>query len=375
MTSEQDPGTCSLWIGTYPPPGAGPGSGEGVFRVDADAGTGALSGARRVIALPAPSFLAAHPSGRTLYAVGETDAGSLAVLGMLDDGSLVARRTVSSGGSEPCYVAAGADHVWVTNYADGVATTWPTDADGLLVANAESFGHQGSGPVPDRQAGSHAHFAHLVPGDGSTALVADLGADELRVHRAAPDGGGGSDLAATFPPGAGPRHLVELPDGALLVAGELDCRIHLLVPDPGPQLLPRYRHADSFQVTDATWGPDGAPGFPSHVTLSPDGRYVHVGVRGPDVLAVLRVERAFADWKVRHVTDVELGAGTWPRHHAVVAPEASGGDGVPAGHELVVVAAQNTSELISVLVDLTSGAGEVVARSPFPVPPACVLVS
>ncbi|GAB3163722.1 lactonase family protein [Myceligenerans halotolerans] len=347
-----------------------------MFRVDADVGTGVLSGARRAIALPAPSFLAAHPSGRTLYAVGETGTGSLAVLDLRDDGSLVARRTVSSGGSEPCHVVAGTDHVWVTNYGDGVATTWPTGDDGRLTANAESFGHHGSGPVPDRQAGPHAHSAHLLPGDGSTALVADLGSDELRVHRAAPDGGSGSDLAATFPPGAGPRHLVELPDGALLVVGELDCRLHLLVPDPGPQGLPRYRHADSFAVTDATFGPDGAPGFPSHVTLSPDGRHVHVGVRGPDVLSVLRVERAFADWKVRHVTDVELGAGTWPRHHAVVGPDTSGGDaGVPAGHELVVVAAQNTSELISVHVDLTSGTGEVVARFPFPVPPACVLVS
>jgi uncharacterized membrane protein YfcA len=74
----------------------------------------------------------------------------------------------------------------------------------------------------------------------------------------------------------------------------------------------------------------------------------------------------------------------WPRHHAVVgpatppaadAPTAGAGTPTPAGRDLIVVAAQNTSELISVLVDPASGAGEVVSRLPFPVPPACVLVS
>ncbi|MBE1875172.1 lactonase family protein [Myceligenerans pegani] len=374
MTSEQDSGTRSLWIGTYPRPGADPGSGEGVFRVDVDTVTGALSDPRRAIALPAPSFLAAHPSGRTLYAVGETDPGSLTVLGVHDDGSLVPRRTVASGGSEPCHVVAGTSHVWVANYADGIAAAWPTDGDGLPTASHESFGNQGSGPVPDRQAGPHAHSVHL-PGDSATALVADLGTDELRTHRAAPDSGRGSELAATFPPGAGPRHLVELPDGALLVAGELDCHLHLLVPDLGPQTLPRYRLADGFAITGATWGPDGGPGFPSHLTLSPDGRYVHVGVRGPDVLAVLRLERVFAGWKARHALDVELGAGAWPRHHAVVGPGPSGVADPARAHDLIVVAAQNTGELISVLVDHASGTGKVVARLPFPVPPACVLVA
>lgn len=371
MTSEHGPGTRSLWIGTYPRAGADPGSGEGVFRVDVDARTGVLSGERRLAALPSPSFLALHPSGRTLYAIGETAPGSLAALDPADGVSLRTRRTVSSGGSEPCHVVAGPDRVWVANYADGIASTWATDADGTLAAAPESFDHHGSGPVPERQAGSHAHFAHLVRGD--VALVADLGSDELRAHRAAADGAPSSGLAATLPPGTGPRHLVELPDGALLVAGELDCRLHLLVPETGTQELPRYRHADSFPVTDATWGPDDAPGFPAHLTLSPDGRYLHVGVRGPDVLAVLRVEHAFSGWTVRHVTDVALGPGSWPRHHALVGPAAPGGSASP--RDLVVVAAQNTSELISVLVDRATGTGEVVARYPFPVPPACVLVS
>ncbi|GAB4086510.1 lactonase family protein [Myceligenerans cantabricum] len=372
MTSEPGSRTRALWIGTYPRSGADPGSGEGVFRAGVDVGTGVLSDVVRAVALPSPSFLAAHPSGRRLYAVGETGPGSLTALAVGDDGFLTAQRTVPSGGSDPCHVVATADRVWVSNYGDGVATTWPATPDGALGA-PEPFGHHGSGPVLDRQEGPHAHFAHPAPDDGDTALVADLGADELRAHRAGRGGGSGSSgLAATFPPGSGPRHIVRLSDGALLVAGELDCRLHLLVPEPGPRDLPRYRHADTFPITSATWGPDGGPGFPSHLTLSPDGRYVHVGVRGPDVLAVLRLERTgLSGWTVRHTADVALGAGAWPRHHAVVRPAPGSGAGSSA--DLVVVAAQHTSELVTVRVDRASGQGEVVARLPFPVPPACVL--
>ncbi|GAA1859601.1 lactonase family protein [Myceligenerans crystallogenes] len=407
MTSEPGHRIRSLWIGTYPRPGADPGSGEGIFQVTVDAATGALSDARRVVALPSPSFLAVHPGGRSLYAVGETGVGSLTVLdlsgGDMPGSDIAGRGTVSSGGSDPCHVVATADRLWVTNYSDGVASTWPVDDDGALGAEAPvTYAHRGAGPVLERQEGPHAHFAHPVSRAAGTGepsaetasdvvLVADLGTDELRAHRpGVPGDAGTSAVAATFPPGTGPRHLVELPGGALLVAGELDCRLHLLLPEPGPSDLPRYRHADSFPITEATWGPDAAPGFPSHLTLSPDGRHVHVGVRGPDVLAVLRLERAGdSGWTLVRTGDVALGAGAWPRHHAVVgdpgagdvvagdaagaaADSAGGSAGNPAA-ELIVVAAQNSAELLSVRIDRATGKGEVTARLPFPVPPACVL--
>lgn len=399
MTSEPGPHVRSLWIGTYPRPGADPGSGEGVFQVSVDVATGALGDARRVVALPSPSFLTAHPGGHSLYVVGETGSGSLTVLDVSDDAAApTSRGTLPSGGSDPCHVAVTADRVWVANYSDGVASTWPVDDDGALRADSShTFPHGGSGPVLDRQEGPHAHFAHPLatmsggapggapggagdPASSDVVLVTDLGTDELRVHRPGPDGEPGiSAVAATFPPGTGPRHLVELPDGALLVAGELDCRLHLLVPETGPSDLPRYRHAATFPITDATWGPDAAPGFPSHLTLSPDGRQVHVGVRGPDVLAVLRLERAEENgWTLAPAGDVPLGAGAWPRHHAVIGAgdQDGSGDATAAGApgtELIVVAAQNTSELLSVRVDRGTGKGEVTARLPFPVPPACVL--
>ena len=66
-----DPSTAHLLVGTYPAagPDGPPGSGEGVWAVELDPGTGALTG-RQVARTPAPSFLVVH--GREVLAVGET---------------------------------------------------------------------------------------------------------------------------------------------------------------------------------------------------------------------------------------------------------------------------------------------------------------
>ena len=63
MSAQQTP----LWIGTYPVAGAGTpvGLGEGIWRVDLDPATGALSNARQVVETPSPSFLALHPAARS----------------------------------------------------------------------------------------------------------------------------------------------------------------------------------------------------------------------------------------------------------------------------------------------------------------------
>ena len=78
-TGRGEPGDAvTLWVGAYP--AEGPDSpvdhGEGIWRLDLDASTGALSG-RLAITCPAPSFVATGPDGRWLYAVGEYLAGTV----------------------------------------------------------------------------------------------------------------------------------------------------------------------------------------------------------------------------------------------------------------------------------------------------------
>jgi 6-phosphogluconolactonase len=358
--------SAALWIGTYPTAGNEPGTGEGIWRVGIDP-SGKFAGGELVAPVASPSFLALDPSGRTLLAAGEAGPGRLTSFRVSDAGTLAPVSAVGSGGTGPCHVVATGSAAWVANYGDGVATVVPLGPAGAL-GGPRTFQHTGSGPVEDRQEGSHAHFVHVW---GDRVLVSDLGTDELRTYPL--DGSGPSDapgssggqVAAVLPPGTGPRHLVELPDGTILVVGELDCRLHVLVP-AGPG---RLEHLGSVAITGRMM-PDGSPGFPSHITVA--GDLVHVGVRGPDVLSVLRVRAASGEaggpsavghLTIENVCDVELGAGAWPRHHAVLA------DG-----ELVVVAAQNTDELVAVRLDRATGTGRITDRLELPVP-ACVLVS
>ena len=354
--------TAALWIGTYPTAGNAPGTGEGIWRVDIDP-SGKFAGGELVVQAASPSFLALDPSGRTLLAVTEREPGRLTSFRVSDAGTLSPASAADSGGWGPCHVVATDTVAWVANYTDGVAAAVPLADDGGLRA-PRTFSHAGSGPVEDRQEGPHAHFTHVW---GDRVLVSDLGTDELRTYPLDPAEALGGEVAAVLPPGTGPRHLVELADGTILVAGELDCRLHVLVP-AGPG---RLEHVGSVAITGRTM-PDGAPGYPSHISVA--GDLVHVGVRGPDVLSVLRLRDAAAaadgpgdgpgvvgHLVVENVSDVDLGAGAWPRHHAVLA---DGG--------VVVVAAQNTDELIAIRLDRTSGEGEVVDRLELPVP-ACVL--
>ncbi|MFE5342325.1 lactonase family protein [Isoptericola sp. NPDC056578] len=357
---------AQLWVGTYPQPGGGPGSGESIWRVALDT-DGAVRSAVPAVAATSPSFLALHPSGRTLYAVGETPAGTVTAFRVEDgdDGARLAPSgSLASGGDDPCHVLALGDTVWVANYGDGVAASVDVDpATGDLAAEGVvAHPGVGSGPVVERQAGPHAHF---VAEAGADVLVCDLGADVVRRYPAAgADAVAAADVAAVLPPGTGPRHLVPLPDGSLVVVGELDARAHVLVRD-GDGWTP---------ATSTPVSPAAAQGrdFPAHVTLSADGARLHVGLRGADVLAVLAVGTDGGTPVLEHLADVPLGDGAWPRHHAVLSstPQGSG-----SAAETVVVALQGRSELATVRVDPATGAGEVVARHALPTPPACVLES
>ncbi|WP_418275896.1 lactonase family protein [Isoptericola jiangsuensis] len=350
MTS---PSTHRLWIGTYPGDGRDPGTGEGVWRVTVDVATGALDHAEQVAVVGSPAFLARHPSAPVLCAVTETTQGSLTAWRLADDGGLDHLVTLDSGGAGPCHVVLDERACWVTNYGDGVAAAYGTSSDGVPVAAHRSL-HlgSGSGPVTDRQEGPHAHQATVV---GDHVLVTDLGADVVRRYPVDPSPSDQGETAAQLPAGTGPRHLVVLPSGALVVAGELDAHLHVLVPTEDG-----WEHAGSVPVSPSAEG----EAFPGHVTLSADGRRLHVGLRGPDVLAVHDVHDGALP-RLEHVADVALGAGGWPRHHEVVADD--------AGTELLVVALQRTSELVSVRVS-PAGTGEVVARAPWATPPSCVLV-
>lgn len=304
-----------LWIGTYPHAGIGTpaGLGEGVWRVDLDPATGRLLDGRLVVRTPAPTFLAADPAGRVLLGVDESAAGTVTAWDVTADGGLAPRATVGSGGAHPCHLLRTPQALYVANYSDGALGVLPLAADGgfapeVLAAGGavQRFEHAGSGPVADRQGGPHAHFAALTP-DGRHLLVADLGTDELRRYARAADGSlADAGVAATLPPGTGPRHLAFSADGTLLhVAGELDATLHVLAWDAATATgTPRA-------VLPAA--PDHDGGAPAHVLR--DGDRLLMGVRGVDVLTTWTL----GPDGTPGTPAVATLPGRTPRHHEVVA--------------------------------------------------------
>ncbi|UJP40919.1 lactonase family protein [Cellulomonas palmilytica] len=384
-----------LWIGTYPAAGAGTpvGQGEGVWSVVLDDETGALTGARLRAELPAPSFLALRtpfagapdrpgdgagddvgPVPSHVYAVLEDDAGRVAGL-LPHDGTLAPDAFVPSGGAYPCHVLATEDALLVANYGSGTLGVLALDGSGALRSEQPAvLGHAGSGPREDRQEGPHAHFVALAPG-GRHVLVVDLGTDEIRRYAwdgrtATPDG-----IAATLPPGTGPRHLDFSSDGRFAyVAGELDVAVHVLAWDTTTatgtpvQSVPAVvvddpdEHDPDEHGHDERGHDERAPGQPSHLVV--DSGAVLVAVRGTDVLTAYRVG---PDGLLGAGRSVDLG-GSWPRHFAVVG-------------RWVVVALERAGELVvldRVLLtadeDATGSGAPDPVRGRVPLPsPTCVL--
>ncbi|KRD43190.1 hypothetical protein ASE38_02630 [Cellulomonas sp. Root930] len=339
MSAQQTP----LWIGTYPVAGAGTpvGQGEGIWRVDLDPATGALSDARQVVETPSPSFLALR--GTVLYAANEQADGTVSAFDVVGD-ALVHRATVPSGGADPCHLLLDADGrtLFVANYTSGTLGVLPLDADGGFSALGpdQVFGHAGAGPDEDRQESPHAHFVALDPG-GAFVLVSDLGTDEIRRYRRV-DGHLVEDgIAAALPAGTGPRHLTFSADGRFAyVVGELDVTVRVLAWESGSGAL--------VQTLPATTVQAGERRLPSHVVR--DGDRLLVGVRTADVLTRFAIR---ADGLLEPAAGDPV-PGAWPRHFEVV-------DG------WTVVAQQVSDGLATLAPD-----GSVVATAALPAP-SCVL--
>lgn len=301
-----------LLVGSYTATGGGSATGISVVH-----GTTATTAA----VMDDPSFLAV--SGDRVYAVSETADGSVSAF-RYAGGALEHLWDADAGGDAPCHVRVDpSGALVVTNYVSGTVTAVSlqaaesyaasvTASDGVVgthggadrITVPESAVVTGvlpdvEGPVEDRQEGPHAHQSVATP-DG-TVLVADLGGDALHEFRVS--GAPAIDLVRVhhLGPGVGPRHMVWLGDD-LIVAGELDGRVHRLRRDDSGTLVP-IASAATFE---------GAVGesLLSHIETDAAGR-VLVAVRGRDLVVVLDT----ADDGLRVVGSASCG-GVWPRHFA-----------------------------------------------------------
>jgi 6-phosphogluconolactonase (cycloisomerase 2 family) len=285
--------------------GAG-GDGEGIGLVQRDRDSGQLNPLGRPVRTPAPSFVVCHPERRVLYAVSEVDDGAVTAFAIADDGRLSPLGTWPSGGSFPCHltvVTPSRVPAWlaIANYGSGSIAGLALDDDGMPNGRRDLVVHGGRGPNPERQDGPH---AHMVVGADEGVLAVDLGIDRVLYHPFDPDSGqfGASVELAQLPAGAGPRHLVTDKAGRIHVVGELDGSVTTFDTGPTPwKIVQRFRTTTSVHTQ------------PSEIDVSGDGRFLYIGNRGPDTIAVLNLTGD----RPELVAEVSCG-GSWPRHFTVV---------------------------------------------------------
>jgi 6-phosphogluconolactonase len=306
---DKAPKKFMVYVGTY----TSDKKSEGIYRMELDLATGKLSEPKLAGKTVNPSFLAIHPTGKFLYAVGEIDnfgkkgkKSSGAVNAFAIDpktGDLTLLNQQSSEGGGPCHVVTdkAGKYAFVANYGGGNAAALPIDAEGKLGEATGFVQHKG-------KKRALAHSINLDAGN-RFAVVADAGLDKVFIYRFE-DG----KLKENDPPhaelkaGAAPRHFAFHPDGKhAYVINESGLSITAFRYDPKKGALEEIQ-------TISTVPPGWKKGSTAEVVVHPSGRFVYGSNRGHDSIAVFKVDTGTG--KLTHVENQGKGIKT-PRNFAI----------------------------------------------------------
>jgi 6-phosphogluconolactonase len=270
---------------------------KGIYAYRFQPSTGRLVPLGLAAETPHPSFVAAHPGGRFLYAVNEhegedTPGKDNTVSAFAIDqgtGQLTFLNKVSSRGEGPCHISVDrtASTLMVANFRSGSVAALPIRPDGRLGEATGFDQHQGVSVHTGRQYGTHAHFVS-PSADNRFVLATDLGLDQVIVYRLDPSKG---SLTLNDPPftrlpaGSGPRHLAFHPKAPYVyVNGETDSTVSTLTFDAKSGTLKTIHTvstlAEGFSGTNTT----------AEIHVDPGGRHVYVSNRGHDSIAILKID-------------------------------------------------------------------------------------
>jgi 6-phosphogluconolactonase len=284
------------YVGTYTAPQS---KSQGIYAFRFDADSGEFTSLGLAAETKNPSFVAASPNHKFLYAVnevgdykGKNNGGVSAFAIDGATGKLKFLNEVQSRGAGPCYITTDATgkFVLVANYDGGSVAAFPVNADGSLGEASAFVQHTGHGTDPERQEGPHAHSIVLTP-DNKFAIVNDLGLDELLVYKFDATKG---TLTPNDPPfakigaGSGPRHFALRPDTKFAYAlSEIKGTVTVL----------------SFDASTATMHPVQTistlpkdykgPIEDAEIAVHPSGKFVYASNRGDgNSIAVYAIDAA-----------------------------------------------------------------------------------
>jgi 6-phosphogluconolactonase len=288
----EEPGKTRVYIGTYT--GA---KSKGIYLATLDLADGKLSQPELAAELVSPSFLAIHPSGRYVYAVGEIAdfqgkrAGAVSALEVdRHSGKLKLLNQMPSGGAGPCHVSVDPSGkcVLAANYGGGSVCSFPIGSDGRLGEGGSVIQHRGSSVNPKRQEAPHAHSIN-VDAEGKFAFAADLGLDQVLIYRL---NAGHGTLEPNDPPhakvaaGSGPRHFAFHPSGKLAyVINELANTVTAFTYNA--------HHGSLSEIQTIGTLPKDFSGtsYTAEVVVHPSGKFLYGSNRGHDSIAVFTIDQ------------------------------------------------------------------------------------
>lgn len=338
-------------LGTYTSAGS-----RGIYEVRFDSANGHVTDPVLAAETPNPSFLALAPSRRFVYA--HTDLGRLpdgrAAGGIRafaldpESGAMTALNARATGDPFPSNVAIDGTGRLVATVSGtgGHLTTFPVEADGSLGPIACRYAMSGTpGPVKGRQEKPYPHSTNFSP-DNRFALVCDLGADRILSFRVDAAAGRLEPEDPPFrqlPRGTGPRHAKFSADGRFFyISGELSNTVTACRYDAPSGTIDPFERLSTVPDGVRDSNRDGPPdSTASEIRIRADGRFVYVGNRGDDSLAVFA--RDAETGRLDPVEIVKTGGKT-PRNFALS----------PDGRWLLC-AHQDTDNLSVFRVDEASG--------------------
>jgi 6-phosphogluconolactonase len=269
-------------IGTY---------GKGIYSFSFDPRSGETGSVSLAAEIQSPSFLAYHPNGRFLYAVNETDKGSVTAFSIDGaTGKLRQLNQVSSHGGGPCHLALDqtGKMLMVANYGTGSVSAFPVHSDGTLGEATAFIQHEGKSADPKRQQGPHAHSVTVSP-DNRFVVAADLGLDKLFVYRMDP---AKASLTPNDPPyaqvkpGSGPRHFAfDAHRNRAYAINEMASTVIAFNFDPHRGALQEIQTISTL--------PTGFAGesTTAEIAIDAKGKFLYGSNRGHDSIAVFSIDQ------------------------------------------------------------------------------------
>ena len=300
-----------VWIGTSR---AKPS--RGIYHCTLNTSSGKLTEPQLVAEMAGPGFLAMHPEGHHLYAVGNLNQKpSVVAYKILREGKtptleLDNALEIGDGGAAHVAVDRMGKTLLTAQYGGGSVAAFSLHPDGSLNERTTLINHQGgSGVVKGRQEASHAHWAGVSP-DNRFAFVPDLGLDKVMIYELDADNATLKPSGfGKVPAGGGPRHMKFHPNGKwIYVLNELALSVTVFDYDEKTgEMTPKQTIPTVAKTLLAKELFKSA----SEIRVHPNGRFVYSANRGHDTITAFRVNQDTGELSVIEVENVR---GATPRN-------------------------------------------------------------